>query len=219
MLRRISGLAVLLLAATALPLAPARAALACPPSKPAVAVVIEAAAPTIDNTLPQPALQKLAGKAHHGGRAQGLYRAAFKTRWHAVIGRRSDAGQTCRWIEQVTVEIAVRDRMIYIIRERRPGGCPYDSVLAHERKHQAADDAVLAEYRLLLQRSAERAITALPPSAPVPLAQGDKEEARLTAAIAAAVQRGLDAMSTARAARQIAIDSPAEYRRVRAACG
>jgi hypothetical protein len=219
MLRRIAGLAALLLAAATLPWAPARASLACPTSKPAVAVVIEAQAPTIDNTLPQPALQKLAGKAHHGGRAQGLYRAAFKTRWRAVIGRRSDAAETCRWINRVTVEIAVSDRMIYIIRERRPGGCPYDSVLAHERKHQAADDAVLAEYRTQLQRAAERAISALPPTAPVPLARGDKEETRLTAAIAKALQHGLDAMSAARAARQAAIDTPAEYRRVRAACG
>jgi hypothetical protein len=111
------------------------------------------------------------------------------------------------------------DRMIYIVRERHPGACPYDSVLAHERKHQAADDAVLAEYRPRIARAASRAIAALPPPSPVPLAQGDRAEARLTTAVAHALQRVLDAMNAARAARQRSIDSPGEYRRVRAACG
>jgi len=37
--------------------------------------------------------------------------------------------------------------MIYILRDRHPGSCPYESALAHERKHQAADEAALAEHR------------------------------------------------------------------------
>jgi hypothetical protein len=35
-------------------------------------------------------------------------------------------------------------RMIYIVRARHPGSCPDESVLAHERKPQAADEAVWA---------------------------------------------------------------------------
>ena len=52
-------------------------------------------------------------------------------------------------------------RVIYIVRERHPGSCPYESVLAHERKHQATDEAVLVEHLPRLRRAAEDAAAAL----------------------------------------------------------
>ena len=47
---------------------------------------------------------------------------------------------------QIAVVISMRQRVIYGARERRPGSCDYDAVLGHERKHEAADDPVLAEH-------------------------------------------------------------------------
>jgi hypothetical protein len=217
MLRSIASLAALLLAA-ALPEAPAHAALACPSSTPAIAVTVTAGAPHIDNTLTQPALQQLAGKMHHGGRALGLYRAQLEVQWRTSTAWRSSGAEACHWIDRVAIEITMLDRVIYIVRARLPGTCPYESLLAHERKHQAVDDAVIAEYRPLLERAAERAAAAVP-AAPVPVDQGEAAEARLTAAVETALQSAVKAMQETRAARQAAVDTPAEYRRIRAACG
>ncbi|HEX7966808.1 MAG TPA: hypothetical protein VF502_01210 [Stellaceae bacterium] len=198
---------------------PARAALACPASRPDVVVTPKLADPVIDNTLPQPALQKLAGKAYHGGRTLGLYRAELRAQWPISFGMRDADGETCRWIDGVVVEILAPERRIFIVRARPPGTCWYDSVLAHERKHQATDAAVVAEYAPRLEREIARAISALPAGALVPVGQAAAAQRRLVAPVQAAIKHVLDALDAARRARQAAIDTPQEYRRVAAACG
>lgn len=208
-----AALALVMLAA-----APAEA-LTCPPPRPTVRLSLDIAAPALDNTLPQPALQRLAGARHHGGRTQGLYRGDIRTRWQTRITERRSAGLVCRSIDEVVIDITVAPRTIYVARERRPGTCPYESVLAHERKHQAADDAVIAEFAPRLKRRVARAVAALPTRAPVPPGQSAAVERRLTAAVERAVNDELRALEAARHARQAAIDTPGEYRRVGAACG
>jgi hypothetical protein len=84
--------------------------------------------------------------------------------------------------------------MIYILRDRHPGSCPYESALAHERRHQAADEAALAEHRTAPSASGRRHCREL-------------ERARRAA------------LAKARAERHAAIDTPAEYRRAPAVCG
>ncbi len=215
-----SSLFVMVIVALAVaPAWPAQATLACPASRPEVAVTTRLADPVIDNTLPQPALQKLAGKAYHGGRTLGLYRAELKARWRIRFGRRDADGKTCRWIEAVAIEIFAPERRIFIVHARPPGTCWYDSVLAHERKHQAADEAVVAEYAPRLERDVARAIAALPPAAPMPAAQAAAAPQRLAAPVQAALKQALRALDATRRARQGAIDNPREYRRVAAACG
>jgi hypothetical protein len=211
MIHRIAG--GLLIAALTLSAVPAGAAPACPPSRPEVTVTLAIAEPSVDNTQPQPALQKLAGKGHLYGRTQGLYRADLEVGWRANVHH--DAA--CRWIEAVTVTINIPARVIYIAHERPPGSCPYESVLAHERKHQAADEAVLAEHRPRIKRAAEEAAT-LPPIAASD-GPGKAVDAQLTGPIAAALKQGFAELAKARAERQAEIDTPAEYRRVHAQCG
>jgi hypothetical protein len=205
-------------ALVALAAAPAEA-LTCPASHPAVQLSVDVAKPAVDNTLPQPALQRLAGADHHRGRTQGLYRGAIRTRWRTRISEQRSVGLVCRWIDEVAIDITVAPRTIYVTRERRPGTCPYDSVLAHERKHQAADDAVIAEFAPRLKQRVARAIAALPPPAPVPPGESAAAGRRLTAAVERAVNDELRALEAARKSRQAAIDTPGEYRRVRAVCG
>jgi hypothetical protein len=92
------GLVALAVAAVAPASASASAA-----SKPEVTVEFTIAEPVIDNALPQPKLQTLAAQHHEYGRTQGLYQADLKVGWRASI-RGSDAdGETCRWVDGVTV--------------------------------------------------------------------------------------------------------------------
>jgi hypothetical protein len=198
--------------------APARATPACPASRPEVAVGLSIAEPVIDNALPQPKLQTLAGQHDIYSRTQGLYQADLEVGWRVHIRRSDTDGETCRWVDQVMVTLTMPRRMIYIVRDRHPGSCSYASVLAHERRHQATDEAVLSEHRPRLQRAAEAAAASLP-RAVTRERDGEAVEATLTAPIAQALKRAFAALAKARAERHLAIDTPAEYRRVHAVCG
>jgi hypothetical protein len=192
-------------------------AFTCPASDPAVTVALAIPLPRIDNTLPLPALQKIASH-EHAGRTLGLYQAEIEAHWTIHFSRRRQGEEACRWIESVAVTLAMPSRVIYVIRERQPGTCAYESVLAHERKHQATDDAVIEAYRSRLTAAAADAIRAAP-SAPVAPADADAAERRLGTLVSKALQRSFDGLKRERGARQRAVDTPAEYRRVRAACG
>jgi hypothetical protein len=196
----------------------ARAALDCPPSQPVVIMDVRAAVPTIDNTLPQSSLQQLAGVAYHRGRAEGLYKAQIGARPGVLVMRRGKGGETCLWIDKVTVTITWPMRKIYIVRNLPPGSCNYEAVLGHERKHQATDDAVLSEYVPRFRTQLEATIRALPPPRPVPLAQADAEENRLVGMITTTLERTVNTMRDVRHVRQAFVDTPDEYRRVGAAC-
>jgi hypothetical protein len=189
----------------------------CPEQAPAIDVTVSAAPPRIDNTLPQIALQKKAAKTTHAGRALGLYHARLGGRQDATIGSRRRGGEVCVFVRDVHAALTLSDRMIWIIRERRPGTCAYEAVLTHERRHEEADDAVLAEARERLRQSLGAALAGTPPRpAPAP------DEAALRAAlgkrIEGAFRSALDAAHELREERQKAVDTPTEYRRVAAAC-
>lgn len=205
------GLAVLAALALLAPGSAVAQTTACPAAPPRVTVALEMAEPSIDNSLPQLALQRLAGPAHHEGRTQGLYRATLTWRRTLRFGRSND----CRWLEAAQIDIRLAPRVIYVTRQRVPGTCPYESVLTHERKHQAVDEELLGEYRPLIENAVTAAIAALQ-SAPQAAAT---PEAPLAHAVDAALQRVMGSLTAARMKRQAAVDNPKEYRRVRAACG
>jgi hypothetical protein len=184
-----------------------------------VRIELNVSSPIVDNTLPQPALQSLAGKQYHGGRTMGLYRTELKTSFSAHLARLQVEDEVCVSVDRVTLRISMPLRTIYIVRARQPGTCGYESVLAHERKHEAADDAVLAELVPLLRVNIADALAALPPPYPVPVREAGAASAELSELIATVVKRGTSALLTARAIRQAVVDNPQEYRRVRAACG
>jgi hypothetical protein len=197
-----------------LPLAPAQATLSCPPPRPTIEVTTALDPPRIDNSLSQPALRQRAGRGH----PLGLYVAEVEVRWSIAIARLDGGSEACRWIAKVEVAITARSRVIYVLRERQPGTCAYASVMTHERQHQATDDAVIEEYRSRIQDATAAAVSSLPIG---PFAVGDAAvaEKRLTRPVSAAIEREFKALKREREARQKAVDTPEEYRRIAAACG
>jgi hypothetical protein len=184
-----------------------------------VQIELDVPPPAIDNTLPQPALQSLAGMQHHDGRTLGLYRTELKMSSTAHLARHQAGEDVCVTVDRVTVRISMPLRAIYIIRARQPGTCAYESVLAHERKHQAADDALFAEELPHLRVEIADNLAALSHNQPVPMRKAADASAELSKLIASVVKRSTSALFAARAARQAEVDNPQEYRRVRAACG
>jgi hypothetical protein len=213
-------IATLSLCAIALvPAGPARTESLCPEASPKVAVELNLPPTGIDNSLPQPALQELAGKRYHGGRTLGLYRTRLQTSFNLHISQRDVGSDSCLAIDRVTIRIEMPIRIIYVIRARQPGTCPYDSVLAHERKHEATDNAVLAEEIPRLKRDIVAALGALAAAHRVPIGDAASALEALTKAARTAVERETTHFFERRAARQAGVDTPQEYRRVRAACG
>lgn len=175
--------------------------------------------PTIDNSLPQPRLQDLSGKAYHNGHTLGLYRMELQYGIEAVVMAQQSAAGLCQWIERVTVRMILSPRQIYVVRDRKPGTCPYDAVLAHERKHKAIDDEVFKENASRLKRVLESAIAGMPPQQPVSPSDGTTNKTRLVAPLRAIFQSAVDEVMSERNARQSHLDNPGEYHRVGAACG
>jgi hypothetical protein len=184
-----------------------------------VRIELDVPRPVIDNTLPQPALQSLAGMQHHDGRTLGLYRTELKMSSTAHLAQHQDGDEVCVAVDRVTVRISMPLRTIYIVRARQPGTCAYESVLAHERKHQAADDTLLAEELPRLRHEIADALAELPRRHSVAIHKATDASAELSELIASVVKRSTSALFAARAARQAEVDNPQEYRRVRAACG
>ena len=191
----------------------------CPASKPEVTLSIRLPEPTIDNSLPQPRLQELSGKAYHNGHTLGLYRMELQYGIEAVVMAQQSSAGLCQWIERVTVRMVLSPRQIYVVRDRRPGTCPYEAVLEHERKHKAIDDEVFRADAPRLQRALEAAIAHLPPERPVPAADAVDAKTRLVAPLKQVFQAAVDAVMAERNARQEHLDNPGEYKRVGAACG
>jgi hypothetical protein len=190
----------------------------CPPSSADVSVNLRLAEPTLDNSLWQPQLQDLAGKEHHGGRTLGLYRMEMRSGFRASIRSRQDGGWICLWIEKVALSLTVSPRQIYVVRERAPGTCPYNAVLAHERKHQAVDDELFNQSVPWLRHRIEKAVLNLPHGQPVPASEVAAIQARLNKIMSDTVTSAVADMMAERKLRQSRVDTPGEYQRVGAAC-
>ncbi len=197
----------------------AQAQTGCPAAPTEIAVEINLPPTGLDNSLPQTALQELAGKRYHGGRTQGLYRTRLQNSFTVHLGQRDMGRESCVSIDRVMLRIDMPIRTIYVVRARTPGTCAYESVLAHERKHEATDNALLQEEAPRLKRDIAAALEALPAARRVAFNDAASAREALTRAAKAAIEREIKHLFDRRAARQAEVDTPLEYRRVRAACG
>jgi len=191
----------------------------CPGSKPEVTLSIRLPEPTIDNSLSQPRLQALSGKAYHDGHTLGLYRMELQYGIEAIVLAQQSPAGLCQWIERVTVRMILSPRQIYVVRDRKPGTCPYEAVLGHERKHKAIDDEVFRQEAPRLQHTLESAIAGMPREQPLPPNEAAEEKKRLVASLKNVFQAAVDAVMAERNARQKHLDNPGEYKRVGEACG
>lgn len=194
------------------------APLVCARSHPEVTLDLRLPEPVVDNTIAQPALQRLAGVQYHRGRAAGLYTAKLSARSTLDLRHHTVGDEACVILAAVVVHIAMPDRRIYVVRDRRPGTCAYEAVLTHERKHRVADDQVVREHLANFRAQVIAAIDDLRPPRPVPVAEIERERQRLAAAVGSGLDRALRLFEAARHERQVAIDSLDEYQHVASQC-
>ena len=199
--------------------APASAAGSCKGGVPLVTVGMNLPEPVIDNTLAQREVQALS-PAYHGGRSVGLYwtriEAQLGTRIR-MVGPALERAAACLSVTSVDVHLTMPTRRIYVAKELAPGACTYAAVLAHERKHQMADDNVLREHAPRIRQAIERAVIDAGPSEALP-AERENARARLTKVVQTAFKKAFDALLSERTALQEQIDAGLEYARVTASC-
>ena len=205
-------------AALVWPFAPAPAvALACNAGQPTITLTKNIPPPKLDNSLTQPQLQAMPTKSGHRGRALGLYRSDLVTEFQSRLVIDRQGNEACVRLQSVELRVSMPMRIIYVVRERRPGTCEHNVVLEHERKHQAVDDAVIAEHIPRLQRLMQAAAQRV--SAQRTRPGGEKAaQQHLDSELKAALDQASKTLEQERSARQQAVDTPQEYARVGAAC-
>jgi hypothetical protein len=214
---RAAGASILFMSTPGVPDVQA-AALACGHPEPAVRVDASLPQPVLDNSKPQRAIQALA-PGYHGGRTIGLYFAevSAKVEMQFRAAWLSRASSACVFITGVDVRFAMPTRRIYVASEFWPGTCQYGAVLAHERKHEAADDRLIREHAPRIQQAVRDAVMSLSPLE-APANQRGAAQARLQKAVQAAFDKTWAAFQAERSEAQRQVDAGLEYARVTASC-
>jgi hypothetical protein len=120
----------------------------------------------------------------------------------------------CARPARVTLRLAQTEHRIRLAREIPTGGCLWQAVEAHERRHVAVNQATLRRAATAMRRAAE---------AWAPRAEGrgpdvEAAVAGLREGLRQAIEPALAGMRAARDAAHAAIDSPAEYARLSRIC-
>jgi hypothetical protein len=194
------------------------ASLSCGRAEPAVRIDASLPQPVLDNSKPQRAIQALA-PGYHGGRTIGFYFAEVtaKVEMQFRAAWLSRASAACVLITGVDVRFAMPTRRIYVASEFWPGTCQYGAVLAHERKHEAADDRLIREHAPRIQQAVRDAVVNLSPLE-APANQREAAQARLQKAVQAAFDKTWTAFQAERSEAQRQVDAGLEYARVTASC-
>jgi hypothetical protein len=176
--------------------------------------------PTIDNTRPQPELQRLGQTREtqdHEGLILGLYVAEMGIEGQAQFKITTNGSSACVQVAAVDVRYFLQNRRIYIVNTWKSGSCPYTAILGHERKHEATDERILREKTPIAKRRIADALS-YASTAPVPLSQRDAQQKRLAKIVEDALKKSTSEMLDARKAAQHAVDAGREYQRVADSC-
>jgi hypothetical protein len=122
-------------------------------------------------------------------------------------------GGFCSAIAQATVTIEWRT-LVRIASEIKPGSCVFDVVVRHEQKHVDLDRKLIPSARAEME-AALGAVARRPVSA----ATAKESQRVLQERMSRAINATIDAFSTRRSRRQLAIDTPQEYDKVPKTCG
>jgi hypothetical protein len=180
----------------------------CPLRPESIQVALQATPATLDTSQDTAALRQLGsanGMAPSHGQLAGLYIAQFVVSGPIRVATR---GNCLEPDMRLTLQVT---RSIKVASDHPPGSCRHAVALAHEREHEAIDDAMLAQVdRVLGDRL--RAILAEPNALRAPGAE------RLGEKLRQGVAPALSAFQAERNRRQLAIDTPAEYARLSRVC-
>ncbi|MBL8701528.1 MAG: hypothetical protein JNK67_24325 [Alphaproteobacteria bacterium] len=218
----VAAIAIAIALALPAPIAAAQA-LDCPQKPPQITIEIVSPKPRIDRSRTREKLTRESAERPPGDvHTLGLYSALWSMTASREVASLVESGgrenRGCAWLDKVAIRVEARPRLIYLARELQPRTCRYAAVLAHERKHVAVDDAVLAEAAGALSARLADALADLRTPAPVRLTGLDELRRRFIDESESRINAMWQAITDERNRRQRDIDSPEEYARVEAEC-
>ncbi|MGE4351838.1 MAG: hypothetical protein AB7E52_06585 [Bdellovibrionales bacterium] len=125
-------------------------------------------------------------------------------------------GAYCSQVQKVDAEIGYHTITIYIANEFPEGSCAYQTILTHERKHVAVNNAILKEYIPKIQ---QRLQSYLKINGRFVVPNKAYAEKTLRERLTAIIQEVSKEMLEENKRRQRLIDSPQEYAKNNTACG
>lgn len=198
------------------------AALTCPPEPVEVTVELRAVEPRIDRSMARAELARLSGATRGDTHTLGMYGATWTIRSQTWLQYLREEGvpqpRGCVWLSSVHLTVVIDPRLIRVARELRPASCRYRSVMAHERKHQAVDDDVLARRLPWLRGHLAQALAELRSDTPQPDETLDDFGTELMQRATRIVGAAWQEIVAERDRLQASIDTPEEYERVRREC-
>lgn len=220
-MRFLAALPVLLLACL---VADVAWAASCPPRPGQVAVVFntEFAEPRYDNSLGQRQISAVVRRAdgyqesargrHFAGLTHGNYRSSIRV---GVAMLEQARGGACVWLTEVLGTVRYEGLTVYVDRAYRPGSCPYEEILAHEREHVDIIRKVFNRYRPKLRERLEAKARSMKPFW---VARGKTAARKAVERLNLALKPVLDAMNREMHRSHERIDTDANYQRISARC-
>jgi hypothetical protein len=193
----------------------------CPNQPSDIRVVAQITPPVFDFSRTDPELTRLkygdprpADYRNH--RIVGLTAARIAATTHVwITSAPAGSDRLCAWPSSVVVTISTAPT-IYVSPVH--GRCNQDATKAHEMRHVAIDRSVIEHYLPIFRSEIARAVTTIGTIGPIPRAQLPDTQQVIHDRVRAAARHTLAALNAERSVEQQALDSAAEYERLRRAC-
>lgn len=190
-------------------------AAACPRVPVSIEVRVVDPDPAVSTEARVDDLHRLMG-ARHAAASRHLGLTSFRVEWQGEVAAGGIAGPegACMVPVAVTMTFTQVEHLVRIAREIPPGTCLHAEVEAHERRHVAVNRAALRAAAAEAREVAYHWARAAEGRGAVP----DRAAESLRLDLRRAIEPVLARMHRAQAQGHAEIDTPAEYRRLAAAC-
>lgn len=125
--------------------------------------------------------------------------------------------RVCLWYSKVTVDIELKP-VIFLAKERSAPGACRDAILTHERRHVQVDREVMNKFAADVGRAIQRTVDETGAYGPFPAANREALGKELTSRVNKILDAHEKAMVATMDARQMEVDSAAEYARISKIC-
>ena len=152
-------------------------------------------------------------------RAGGLMSGGIRTKHRFRIATKTKRRDNlaCAWFDTITVRMII-EPTIYVAREFDKGSCPRRAILDHEQKHIRVDRQVVNKYAKEIGHTLKDYVDKYNIYGPVRARRLKDLQARMADRLKRIITQVSRRMERERSQRQQAIDTRAEYKRVRKQC-
>lgn len=155
-------------------------------------------------------------KTHVGGLMNGEITISQNIRFYQETYPSLNIG--CLYLDSIKVDLHMKP-VIYVSKAYKKGSCMYNSVLEHEKKHVAVDQALMVKYRAIMMAALERALAELGHKrGPMKTSGLSGAQQKFQTSIQNVVKKYSAQLTSERKKQQQDVDNLAEYERVQARC-